>query len=74
MIDVESYMLELEERKMELENELLDVKESLGESFDSAVEAGHEAKSWIRANIKSILIGVGLFFLGAIAGVLSGVL
>jgi predicted nucleic acid-binding Zn-ribbon protein len=54
LLDVDKYMGELKSRKDELEKELNDVKDSLGEYFD-------EAEGWFKSNGK--LIGAVAFAL-----------
>jgi len=54
--DIEDSLLA---RKDELEKELDVIKETLGEKAEEVIAAGHEAKNWISANIKTILYVMG---------------
>ncbi|MCK5607805.1 hypothetical protein KAR91_38335 [Candidatus Pacearchaeota archaeon] len=73
-LELDKYEAMLQLRKAELENEIKDIRESLGETLDDAVEEVHGFVDKIKANIKPILIGVALFFTGIFVGSLSSIL
>jgi archaellum component FlaC len=70
-LDLDKYLDELNRRKDELESELNAIKDSLGEQLDSARKEVFSFVDKIKANIKPLMIGAGLFFAGTFAGALS---
>lgn len=71
-LDVDKYMVMLEDRRAALLQELGEVQESLGEELTDLFSVVDDfVDNKIKANIKLILIGVGIFFTGTFIGALS---
>jgi hypothetical protein len=74
-VDAERHIDMLEERRAELLAELGDIQESMGEKLEDLFEDTKDfVDNKIKANIKLILIGVGIFWVGVAIGSLSTLL
>ncbi len=73
-MELDRIMILMQLRKAELEAEIEEIKESLGEKLDDAKEEIHGFVNKIKANIKPILIGIALFAMGVFTGSLSSIL